>query len=133
MRRGLRPPGRSVRSPTLRLLSRSPRARGRSWCCTKSGGIMAEHVPGYPGQIGGRNVWVVQHAGPASYVQGGETFSIVPLNGGGVIDDCEANGLSFNSAATGTYSIQVSYPIGQGVNGASGAPTVTLKWIVVGT
>ena len=91
---------------------------------------MADRVlPGYPVPHGGRQEWVVQHAGPALYpASGGETFDIAHLNGGGVIDYIEAAGLSFNSTTSGTYYVKVFYPIGQGVAGASGSVNVVLKW-----
>ena len=94
---------------------------------------MADHVlPGYPVPLGGRQVWAINHAGPASYQPGGERFSIAPLNGCGVIDAIIVTGLSFNAAATATYEVKVLYPIGQGVAGASGAATVNLKWYAFG-
>jgi hypothetical protein len=90
---------------------------------------MADQVlPGYPVPHGGRQEWVLQHAGPALYATGGETFDIAHLNGGGVIDYIEAAGLSFNSATSGTYYVKAFYPIGQGVAGASGSVNVVLKW-----
>lgn len=90
---------------------------------------MADRVlPGYPVPVGGKQEWVVQHAGPALYSTGGETFDIAHLNGGGVIDYIEAAGLSFNSTTSGTYYVKVFYPIGQGVSGASGSVNVVLKW-----
>ncbi len=92
-------------------------------------------LPGYPQPFGTRFIDIVTHQGPTSYTTGGENVG-VPA-GWGSIDRAGA-GQSFNNTATGQYSVQVLYPIGQAplLSGNSiqlgGVPTgsssIKLKW-----
>jgi hypothetical protein len=86
-------------------------------------------LPGYPVQLGGKQKWAIQHVGPALYQQGGETYDIAHLNGGGSIDMIHGS-RSFNANNTNTYIVSVNYPVGQAAIGATGSSTVKLVWSV---
>lgn len=88
-------------------------------------------LPGYPQVIGSKNQYVVDHAGPLSYVTNGEVYASSNLGTGGF--DKADGGTSYSATAGGaggTYTVQIIYPAGsQGI----GTSTVNLKWLSAGT
>lgn len=81
-------------------------------------------LAGYEESIGGKLLAIVDHAGPVSYVAGGETYSSLNLNRGGFdwIDQMSTFGASSGNRV---YNVSVGIPAG---SQGSGTPTVNLKW-----
>ena len=88
-----------------------------------------QFLPNYPQAFGSRQAAIATYQGPNPYLTGGENVTTQPIFGGGSFDKVDAS-QSFNSSASGTYTVRVQYPVGQAVLGASGSNNVKLQWIV---
>lgn len=99
---------------------------------------MAENVfPGYVTTVGNKYLIMDDHAGPASYTTGGETFTASQVGLGGIefiegMNDIiqgtqQYTGVSFS----GTFFVNISVA----TTAAPGVPVskVTIKWFVVAT
>jgi len=82
-------------------------------------------LPSYPQPMGTRLICIAKYAGPAAYVQGGESLNATSFFGGGSFDKV-AGGASFNANNSGNYNIGVRYPTGQAANNTTGGQTVNL-------
>src|ERR1700754_4410900 len=86
-------------------------------------------LPDYPARLGDKQLVVVDHTGPASYVTGGETIGAannqtgIAIQGMGALDLIIGTG---NLTVSGTYSV-TAQPSGTGSR-----KTWLLKWIIAG-
>jgi hypothetical protein len=86
-------------------------------------------LPGYEQSIGGKLQVVVDHAGPVSYVTGGETYPASNLNRGG-FDWVETSQTFGASTGTRVYTVTAAVPAG---SQGSGVTSVNLKWSYAAT